>query len=623
MSELGRPKLYAGTFEAKTSSIAKSIADLAQREKVHPASVDFDLLKVSTYVKEPIKDEFAPLTKAHLEKMRDKAYLLDPKLQFAQEYEVRFKPLAAQPFKFGIALNVDKFRSAAYVTLKTKSIVKAGTEAARLFLYFNKIKLRNNIMIYLQDDALRAAVGLLAQKANGEPFSEDISFALCSWIAPTETIDERLIWRYREKTKREEEGDRINYAERGFVSGVQKGETLIEHILPKQGTAGRSFDGKFIAMPEPKSEGAPDFTIDAATIEIKEEADKKLFIAKEDGYVKLENGVLSIDKTITLSEVSLKSTGNVCAGLDKGVKISIEGKDASEEVIGADMVVEASEIYANGSVASGALVTADKIAIKGQTHQKSELIGKHIEANVLRGKAQGEEVFVRSLEGGYVRSIRAEIEQAVGGEVKARTIKANNLRGKVVLQATNSIVVGQVSKGENRLIIDTSLEEEESKDIAEARAQIDDYRSQIEDLRKAKDANAAYLAKNLSAFKQVQEKTFEDRKAGRVTGEVFLKMFREYEAAQKKLDDQETQIGYLSMRIKNKKGELERFDKLVLEASVANESGIWKGHNEVIFKLPFLGREYTQNIDEGMRVKRIVLKESQDEGEYEIKLSLA
>jgi hypothetical protein len=621
LSETERPKLYAGTLEVKTSSIAKSIADLVSREKVHPSSVDFDVLKIETYVKEPPKDEFAPLEKRHLEKMRDRAYLLDPKLQLLQEYEARFKPLMPLPFKFNMTLSADKFRSIAHITLKAGSVIKPGVDSKALFLYFNKIKLRNKMMIYICDEALRAAAVKLAQKANGEPFSEDFSFALCAWPQPTDTIDDKLIWRYRDKNKQDDGTDRINYADRGFLASANKDELIIEYVMPKQGAAGRSFDGRFIDMREPKIQNEPNFTIDEAKIEVKEENGRRLFFAKEDGYVKLDDNVLSIDKVIELAEVSLKTTGNIRAGLDKGVIVRIEGKSGgSDEAIGTDMVVEATEIYANGGVGSGALVTADKIVIKGQTHQKSELIGKHIEVNVLRGTAQCEEAIVKTLEGGVIRSIAARIEQAVGGDVKCKKVRVETLRGKACLQAATEIAIGQAIKGENRLIIDASVEEGEREELDAAAKQIEDIKSQIDELKRGRETNALYLSKNMSAFKQVQEKIAEDRKSNRLSGETYLKMAQEYKTAMKKQDDAEARIELLKSQIREKRRELERFDKQVLEGAVINESGIWKGHNEVIFKLPFLGREYTQNIDEGMRIKRVKLVESNDEGEYEIKL---
>jgi hypothetical protein len=227
---------------------------------------------------------------------------------------------------------------------------------------------------------------------------------------------------------------------------------------------------------------------------------------------------------------------------------------------------------------------------------------------------------VKSLEGGTIRSIDAQIEQVVGGDAKCKTIKAGVLRGKACLQAATQITIGQVNKGENRLIIDASVEDEDRAAIDEAIAAIAELRAKIDENRRAREANALYLSKNLSAFKQVQETIAADRALGRLTGETYLNMAREYKVALKKQDDADAQIELLTTKIKEKRRELERFDKMALESVVVSESAIWAGHNEVIFRLPFLGREFVQNIDDGMRVKRVKLVESDDDGGYEIKL---
>ena len=612
-------KLYSTTIDVKTTSVAKSLADLIAREKVHPASVDFDILKIQTLIKEPKRDEYVPLTKDHLEKLRDKEYLLDPALQFTQEYELHFRPFMHYPFKFNFSLTADKFRSQASIVLKAGSVIKPNTDIKLLFLYFNKIKLKNNMLIYLFDDQLRAGLKNLLQYANGEPFKSDVALTLAAWQQPVETIDDRLIWHFQEKNKVKNENDRINYADRGFVSPVLKDELLVEYIYPKQGQHGRSFTGALIQMPEPKVENAPQFTADDATVTVQNDEAHRCFIAKTDGYVKFENNALSIDTVMQVSEVSLKTTGNIRAGLDKGVRVVIEGKDIADEVIGVDMVVEASAVSANGSVANGALVMAQNIVIKGQTHQKSELIAKNIEVNVLRGVARGEDVKVNMLEGGSVHALRANIGQAVGGEVSALHIKVDNLRGKSTMTAAHTITVGQVTKGDNRLIIDPSAKTADREAILAAHDEIEQYRKHIDDNRRLMEVNVGFLAKNANSFKQIQLEIIKDKQNGRQTGESYMRMAREYLAVQKKQDEYEAAITQMQKKIAERHDEIGKYDASVLQARVINERVVWAGHNDICFTLPVIGRDFVQVIEDGMRVKEVGLVENQ-EGEFEIKL---
>ena len=613
-------KRFNRTLEVRTASVAKSLADIARSDGVHPGSIDFDILRVKTFIREPKSDEYAPFGKEHLEKIRNADYLLDPRLQLMQEYLIRFKPLSPQSFRFQMSISADKFHSAAEAVLKPGSIIKPAADIKQqLFLYFNKVKLKNGMLIYLLDDALRHSMAKLTALATGEPFKEEIKIPLANWPAPVETVNDRLIWHYREKNHKDSEEERVNYADRGFVQAVTAGELLVEYIQPKNGKAGRNYAGKLIEMPEPSVEHYPDFGVDEATVEVKSENGAKRYYAKDEGYVKLEGNVLSIDKTVTVGDIRMKSTGNVRAGVDKEVKIQVEGKDPSEEVIGADMVVEAMEVNVNGSVASGATIKAEKIVITGQTHQTSELFGKQIEVNVLRGYASGEEVKVNSLEGGRVEASDADINQAVGGEISARNASVTNLRGKVRINASHSITLKQVLKGENRLNIDPMAHPESAKMIQAAQKEVEAFKAEIEDAKKGIEKNQLYLKKNQESFKQIQQKILEDKKEGRAPSDAFMRMAREYLATLKKEEALEQLIGELEEKITLKKSEVERFDREVLDAVVVNESASWMGHNEVRFRLPVLGKEFMQVVGEGDRVVRIRLVENH-EGEYELML---
>lgn len=613
-----QPRLFSKTLEVRTSNIAKSLNDLIIREKVHPASVDFDILRVKTFIKEPNRDEYSPLDKENLEKLRNESFLLEPQLQILQEYLVKFKPLEPQPFKLKIAIASDKHRSLATATIKAGSLIRPIKELKQhLFLYFNKLKLRNNMLIYLLDEPLRVAVGKLADMASNEPLAQDFVVPLANWPHVIDTINDEIIYHYIDKNRQDEDAKQINYADRGFISAVSAGEVLIEYIEAKAGKAGRGFNGKFVDVPDPVVDNYPDFGVDASTIEVKSENGKKFFVAKDDGYVKFDNGVLAIDKTMSVGGISLKTTGNVRAGTDKNVKIEVDGKDPSEEVIGADMVVEASEVRANGSVGGGAKIKAETVVITGQTHQTSEIYAKNIEVNILRGLAVGEEVRIKTLEGGRARGKNITIDQAVGGEVSACTVEVGNLRGRSKISATKTITIKQITKGENKLIIDPMANDEFAKEIEEIYKAVDLIKKEIEQIKKAMEQNSAYIRKNQDGFNQVQIKISEDKKEGRPPSEAFIRMAREFLTAMKKEESFVNTIDELEKQIVVKKSEIEKFDKMVLDATVINEAVNWYGFNEIRFKLPVFGKEFVHNISDGERILRIRL-ELNELGEYEV-----
>lgn len=613
-----QPKYFSKTVEVRTSNVAKNIQEIATKEGVHPLSIDFDILRVKSFVKDSEADEYSPMTKEHLVKMYSSDYLLDPNLAILQEYLVKFKPIEPQPFKIKLQISSDKHRSVATAVVKAGSIIKPVKDLKQhLYNHFNKIKLRNNMIIFMLDEQLKMSINRLAELANGEAIKSDFTLILAAWPQAEDSVNDEIIYHYKEKNRQDDDAKQINYADRGFISAVSKGEMLVEYIKPKTGKAGRSFNGKYIPVVEPVVNCYPDFGVDNETIDVVEEGDRKLFVAKDDGYVKLENRALSIDKTMAVEGISLKSTGNIRAGVDKNVKIEVDGKDPSEEVIGSDMIVEASEVRANGSIAGGAKIKAEFISVTGQTHQTSELYAKKIEVNILRGFAKGEDLKIRTLENGRVRGDKVEIEQSVGGEVNGCFVTIGNMRGKTKVTATKSVVIKKVSKGENKISIDPMMNEEFAEQINKIHKEVEKHKALIENIKKSMEQNTNYLAKNQDGFRQIQHKIAEDKKEGRPPSEAFMRMAKEFIAAQKKNDVFNLQIEQLELEIDRKHKEIEQFDRMVLEAVVVNESVNWVGFNEVRFRLPVLDKEYVLNIVEGDRILRVRLDENSS-GEYEI-----
>ncbi len=612
-------KRFNKSMDIKTVSVAKAIQDVASKERVHPASIDFDILQTKTFVRPPGEEEYQPLNKTHLERIKQpKGWLLDPRFQIAQEYHIRLKPLSPGPFRLKVKVLPDEFRSKAIARILPGSVLAPVENIKQqLFIYFNKLKLRHGMLIGIMDDPLKLAIVKLAKIASQEPIKQQLNIPLTAWPEPVKTVDDAIIFHYKEKDAKSDEEKRVNYADRGFVTSVDSGELLVEYIQPQKGKPGRSYNGAFIEMPDPEVNHYPEFGVDNKTIEVKSEEGRKRYYALDEGYVKLENNVLTVDKTVTVGDINLKSTGNVRAGVDKDVKVQVAGKDPSEEVIGSDMVVEAMEVEVNGSVASNAKIKAGSIQISGQTHKTSELYGETVEVNVLRGLACGKRVTIKSLEGGVIRSDEASVEQAVGGEIYASHAKVRDLRGKSRILASRSIAIEQVLKGENRLTIDPMAHKETADRITQTQEAVSELQSEIAKSKKGVENNTAYLKKNHETFKQMQQQIMEDKKEGRVPSEAFMRMVREYLGVMKKREALEAHIQELEEQVEAKRAEVACFDEQVLSATVTNSSAKWLGHNEVRFRLPVLGKEYLYSVSEGERIAKLKLMEN-EQGEYEI-----
>ncbi|MDR3346980.1 MAG: hypothetical protein LBN32_00035 [Helicobacteraceae bacterium] len=605
-------KLYTKTFDVKTTSVANSLRDLIAREQVIPASVDFDIMRVQTFIKDAKADEYTPLDKDRMERFNTQEYLLDPLLQISQEYEVRFRPAKPYPFKLNITIAADKFHSMAVAIVKAGSIIQQDCDPRLLLLYFNKLRLKNDMLIYLRDSELRSGISRLQTVADSKPIAADVRIVLSRWAQPIETVNDKLIFHYIEKMKVDKDALRINYADRGFLCGVQTGELLVEHILPQQGKNGRSTNGVFIEMPEATANNAPDFTIDASTVMEQSDAQRRCFFAKTNGYASLTNKILAVLNEIDIESVSLKTTGNIRVGTDQDITINITGNKEASEAIGSNMIVEATTINAAGSVGAGALVVGNKITIKGSTHKDSSLVAKEIDVNVLRGEAKGEIVKVKSLEGGTVHALQTEVEHAIGGEIIANHIIIRNLYGKVKATAAKTITISTVKRGDNKLIIDPSAQDEDTAIIKATHEEIELLKSEIAEKKRAIATDSEYLQKNSSAFKQIQAYLLDAKQRGFAPADNYKRMAIEYLTAQKRLTANNEALKSLQAQSDEKFKSIAGYDESVKTAYITNENGRWKEQNEIVFRLPASKQEIGQVISDEPYVVKISLRPDSD-----------
>jgi len=114
-------------------------------------------------------------------------------------------------------------------------------------------------------------------------------------IEPTKTTNGMLIMHYENnKQKHEDEHERIDHSNRGYIQSVTKDELLIEFIKPRSGQPGRDCQGRYIEPKKPEENLAFDFKVDEATIYTVEDEKSIKYYAKENGYIAFENNTYII-----------------------------------------------------------------------------------------------------------------------------------------------------------------------------------------------------------------------------------------------------------------------------------------------------------------------------------------
>ncbi|SHJ91228.1 DUF342 domain-containing protein [Paramaledivibacter caminithermalis] len=162
----------------------------------------------------------------------------------------------------------------------------------------------------------------------------------------------------KKKRPKQLENGKVDHKELNFINQVKKGDVLAKKILPIDGKDGKTVTnriikarpGKYVDFKKGKNVSVSD--------------DGMFLLASEDGYIKVENGKISVIKILEINENVGVTTGNIRFNGKVVVKGNVENGyliNASEEV----------EIH---GVVEGAEITAGTIIIHKGVHNNSRLI---------------------------------------------------------------------------------------------------------------------------------------------------------------------------------------------------------------------------------------------------------
>ena len=561
-----------------------------------PASqIDFAVQGTLTEVKLPGSDQMAELTPALIGKLNDPGLLIDPDFAIRQVHQVTFRPMAKDPELFlDMEIAADKFRTRAVATLKPSSRVKEFANLREFIIgELNKLKLRYGMIINVREGTMRTDVGHLINKIRvHNKIVEPFKIQLCNWLAPQPTVDDALILHYKNKNKEKtDEGqapkkkaDRVDYADRGFVNAVEANELLIEYVKPKMGIDGRDFRGRHLPSREPKMQFGPVMSPDPESIEVKEDDRAIYYYAKHEGYVSFNLGALSVGDTLEVESVDFKHTGNIAVGTDKDVKIAIRGKDASEDHIGANTKIEASEIELSGSIANGAVVKANKIIVKGQTHSTSRITADEAEIAIHRGMIEGKKVKIDRLEHGRVTAEEVEIDRMIGGIVSAKRITIGTLHSHATLIASDRIIIKQLVGGENRFYIESAASKADRDRLKSLSEELRLRTKEHDEVARKYHKKRAALIRNKTQAEQIKARIETEKKAGRTPPSIFVDRYRQFLEEMQNARYLHDEMDALQKKVGALQDEINLIQDTVLNAVIINKD-IWRNYNEIRFRL--------------------------------------
>ncbi len=612
------------TTVVRTKNVVSELQKVAKSYEVSVESLDFNILEVQTFTRmneENKEGEWELLPADELYQLDEESALLNPFFQIKQMYEVEIfsKNTEADPYKdFKLAIGANATKCKIYLSILANSHVKYNRHFEQEFeIMVQKKKLRAGILLNVFDEMMQDVISQVTAYVRVQQevtYSKNETILIAQGYEPTFTVDDALILHY-DKKQDVDEKTKIDYAKRGFIQDVQKGEVLIEYIKPKKGKAGRDCRGKFLAPSEPQVKNEPKFSVDD-TIKVLETEISIQYIANENGYIAFENNTYRLKTDVEIKEISFKTTGSIITGIDSDVSINVAEKDVLKEAIGTGMVVEVSEIDIDGNVGQNAKVTALKANVGGQTHKTATITADTLDINVHKGSAFGKNIHITRLEHGSVDGEYISIAQALGGKIKGKEITLEVCASHVAATASKYIEIQKLLGSENTFTIDPAVQEDQQATLLELDKAIKEKKQTLKQTLKDLQTHTKLIQESTTAFNDVKKRLINYKKKG-------IKMPASFVAQYKKFQEMQTAYKELQYHKKTQEEELlqlqtkrESFQDHITEARIINRDR-WIGFNEIRFHLVSPKLELVYKPQEGSSDKIFGVVEVA-EGEYEI-----
>ncbi len=608
----------------RTKNVAKELMSLAKLYDVKVETLDFTILDVQTFTRmneEKKEVDWEEIEVYKLYELDDETALLNKNFQIMQMYEVEIfaKNTEEDLFKdFKIAVGANATKCKVYLSIKEGSQVSYNPRFEKeLLLMINKSKVRAGILINIFDEMLSGVVSKISaevQVAQTLTYDKNETILVAQSLEPVKTTDDALIFHYSKKEE-VDENTKVDYAQRGFIQSVLKDELLIEYIKPQNGKPGRNCRGEYLSPKEPSADKFPTFQIDDTIKMI--ETDKSIkYSAKENGYIALDKDTYLIKTDVDIGEISFKTTGSISTGLDSDVSISVKETDAIKDAVGTGMLVEVSEIHIEGNVGSSAKVKALTATVDGQTHKTAQIRADNLKINTHKGMAYGKNIHITRLEHGTIDGDIVEIEQAVGGDIRAKEITIDLCASYVKATASRFIEIKKLQGSENVFTIDPLLKKIAQKGLDENQDEIQELTNDIRDIKKEIEKYTLIVEDNKASFNDVKKRLLHYKKNGVKMPASFVKQYKEFKKIQEHLLSIKKEYIKKKEHLILSSTKTSSFQESIFDARIINRDK-WVGHNEIKFMLVEPPIELSYKPQEGSSEKIFALVEV-DEDQYEI-----
>ena len=610
----------------RTQNVAKELFKIAKSYEMDAELLDFNLLDVQTYTRiyDGTKEtEWEEISTEESRNFDNEKLLLNPHFQIKQTYEIEvFSKKAAKDdhyhnLKLAVGANATKCK--VYLSIAQGSKVEYLPRFEQDLLdMINRKKIRAGILVYMFDsmvDDVASKISARVRIAEKLEFEQSETHLIAEGYEPTATVNDELILHYENKQE-VDENERVDYAQRGFIQSVKKGDLLIEYIKAKMGKPGRNCRGEYMEPKEPVVSHEPNFSV-SDNIKVVEDEDSIKYYADDNGYIAFEDNTYVIKQEVDVDAIDFKTTGSIDSGVDSDVNISVKEADAIKDAVGSGMRVEVTEIEIDGNVGSNAVVLAKKANIGGQTHKSAKVTADELEINVHKGEAYGKNIHITRLEHGKAEGEFVEVAQAVGGVIRGKEVEIGICASHVKAIATRKIEIKKMLGSENSFTIDPLLSRDVQNSVEDNEEKIKEIKIRLRELKKEIEKYTELIKNGTKAYLEIKKRLLHYQKNKVKMPESFVKKYKQFQNMQQRLKELKDEFVQKQEKLNLLTTRTASFQDNILDARVINHDK-WVGYNEIKFKLVDPPMELVYKPLEGSSEKIFGLVELQD-GEYAIR----
>ncbi|RAX57679.1 hypothetical protein CCZ01_05165 [Helicobacter monodelphidis] len=521
-----------------------------------------------------INQQTRELIPEELHLIDDEDFLLQRDLIITQRYSIIVDLALRYTYHFSLYLSSDA-RELCCRIMQGSRIEK---DEANIKVFFERIRVQKAEMhILMRDEKTEyERLKIFVQSLPDEKFlSKSHEFVLSRAVGGEPCVNQHLEFAVNLKIK--------------FLL-IHKDQYVATFYKGRKGGNARDCLGRFVPEQEPEQgESAPLIANDSLYITEEVEGEVKYF-AREAGYIVFDGNQLMIASKIKLKNASLSTTGSILGGAGTTTHIYISSTDSLEDALGEGVVIEAGTVEVLGNVGNNAIIRANQVIIKGQTHKNSKIYAKNVDVAVHKGFIESDVAHIGRLEAGVVSADKVKIDHAYGGRSYGEELRIVVMHSNHHAHASTSIIVDSLKGEDNRFTLRANSGHKKNATYQALVAGKKQFSHELTEKQRK-------YANEIAELKQLQPmvKQFKEDYKNQNQNPQKLQLIREQAHTYRNIlhytEQLKGEIDTLEKRLEKIDKGIAQLEEIITESYILVKSG-WHGYNEVKLKKLASGQEF-------------------------------